>query len=139
MKIIFAIIPLLLSITPVNAENQGSILAADTGRYVAGQISTSRKDQYLLDTETGKIWQFVETKEGLIQLQPIGYIAFTGDIFDHPPSDEEANEARNERLRLIPKKEKEMLKEQLGIDIDMITGKSHSSTTNTTAPALKDR
>ena len=31
-------------------------LSAPGGRYVFGQISESRRDQYLLDTQTGRLW-----------------------------------------------------------------------------------
>lgn len=32
------------------------MLSAPGGRYVFGQISTFRRDQYLLDTQTGRVW-----------------------------------------------------------------------------------
>lgn len=35
---------------------QGAALSATGGRYVFGQISESRRDQYLLDTQTGRLW-----------------------------------------------------------------------------------
>ena len=35
----------------------GTVLAAPGGRYVLGQISSARLDQYVLDTQTGKVWQ----------------------------------------------------------------------------------
>jgi hypothetical protein len=35
---------------------QGTALSATGGRYVFGQISESRRDQYLLDTQTGRLW-----------------------------------------------------------------------------------
>lgn len=33
------------------------------GRYVIYQHPTFRGDKYLLDTKTGKTWEFVQTKE----------------------------------------------------------------------------
>lgn len=53
------------------AVNTGPLLAADSeqalprvlgspnGRYVFGQISDFRADQFLLDTQTGRLWQIV--------------------------------------------------------------------------------
>jgi hypothetical protein len=34
-------------------------LAAANGRFVLGQISEYRSDQYLLDTQTGRVWRIV--------------------------------------------------------------------------------
>lgn len=34
------------------------------GRYVIYQHPTFRGDKYLLDTKTGKTWEFVTTKDG---------------------------------------------------------------------------
>lgn len=35
-------------------------LSTEGGRYVFGQISDYRRDQYMLDTKTGRLWQSVE-------------------------------------------------------------------------------
>jgi len=35
----------------------GVVLAAPGGRYVFGQISDWRRDQYLLDTQSGRLWK----------------------------------------------------------------------------------
>ncbi|SHN18851.1 hypothetical protein SAMN02787076_03927 [Rhizobacter sp. OV335] len=35
------------------------MLAAEGGRFVFGQISDYRADQFLLDTKTGRLWQIV--------------------------------------------------------------------------------
>lgn len=35
------------------------VLAAHGGRYVFGQVSPYAKHQYLLDTQTGRMWQLV--------------------------------------------------------------------------------
>lgn len=40
------------------------VLSAENGRFVFGQISDFRRDQYLVDTKTGKVWQKVVTKVG---------------------------------------------------------------------------
>jgi hypothetical protein len=39
------------------ADTPGTALSAPGGRFVFGQISSGRVDQYLLDTQTGKVWQ----------------------------------------------------------------------------------
>ncbi len=45
---------------------QNKVLSSpDTNqRYVFGQISDFRRDQYLLDTKTGRLWQKVCAKSG---------------------------------------------------------------------------
>jgi hypothetical protein len=46
--------------TPSPAQPpRGQPLSAPGGRYVFGQISDFRSDQYLLDTQTGRVWQIV--------------------------------------------------------------------------------
>lgn len=40
-------------------EAPGTVLSAPGGRYVFGQISSARRDQFMLDTQTGQIWQMV--------------------------------------------------------------------------------
>jgi len=39
------------------AGTPGTVLSAPGGRYVFGQVSSGRIDQYMLDTQTGRIWQ----------------------------------------------------------------------------------
>ena len=41
------------------AEASGTALSAPGGRYVFGQISSARRDQFMLDTQTGQLWQVV--------------------------------------------------------------------------------
>lgn len=46
-------------------------LSAPNGRFVLGQISDSRSDQYLLDTQTGRVWQAVQMTNEKGPNQPI--------------------------------------------------------------------
>lgn len=39
---------------------QQKTLSSDSGRFVFGQISDFRSDQYMVDTKTGKIWNIQE-------------------------------------------------------------------------------
>ncbi len=41
-------------------------LSAPNGRFVLGQISDFRSDQYLLDTQTGRVWQATELNDGKV-------------------------------------------------------------------------
>jgi hypothetical protein len=40
-------------------RESGTVLSSQGGRYVFGQISPARRDQYMLDTQTGRLWQIV--------------------------------------------------------------------------------
>lgn len=39
----------------------GSVLSSANGRYVFGQVSVARRDQFMLDTQTGRLWQIVQS------------------------------------------------------------------------------
>jgi hypothetical protein len=51
----------------------GSVLCSSTGRFVFGQVSESSKDQFMLDTMTGRLWRIAETGEIGLHLRPIPY------------------------------------------------------------------
>lgn len=40
----------------VTPPQQKSLSGSDSARYVFGQISEFRRDQYMLDTRTGRLW-----------------------------------------------------------------------------------
>jgi len=55
-------------------------LSAENGRFVFGQISEFRRDQYMLDTKTGRLWVKSvanigegEKKQEVFLLEPILY------------------------------------------------------------------
>lgn len=63
-----------------------AVLSAPGGRYVFGQISNLRRDQYLLDTQTGRMWRTVcggEQKDGVcldnLVMQPVAFVDLTGN------------------------------------------------------------
>jgi hypothetical protein len=46
------------AMVPAMAQAEpGSVLSASGGRFVFGQVSAFRRDQFLLDTKTGMLWQ----------------------------------------------------------------------------------
>jgi hypothetical protein len=51
----------------------GSVLCSSTGRFVFGQVSESSKDQFMLDTVTGRLWRIAETGEIGLHLSPVPY------------------------------------------------------------------
>ena len=54
------------------------------GRFVLGQLSPMRQDQFLLDTLTGRVWQLQENQKGERVMVEIRAICLDGTIF--PPS-----------------------------------------------------
>lgn len=67
----------------------------NNGRFVFSQISDMRADQYLLDTQTGRVWVIVVGKEGERKLQPISIIQQNGLEAYIPEPEEEAEAYRN--------------------------------------------
>jgi len=53
-------------------KNYG-MLSSPNGRFVFGQISDSSKDQYMLDTQTGRLWRMTENSQVGKFLLPIPY------------------------------------------------------------------
>ena len=51
----------------------------NNGRYVMYQHPTFRADQYVLDTQTGKIWQLVKTSEGSNVWEEMFYDCYNND------------------------------------------------------------
>ncbi len=94
--LISSIIILILSVGIVLAQPFGlqkrfgnknySILSRPNGRFVFGQISDSSKDQYMLDTLTGRLWRLSENSEVGKFLLPIPYQKKDGtySIFPYP-------------------------------------------------------
>ena len=52
---------------------QPNVLSSHGGRFVFGQISDSTKDQFMLDTLTGRLWRISESGEVGLFLSPVPY------------------------------------------------------------------
>lgn len=66
MKILAVLALAVLTTVPAVAQQQkdppGKVLSSANGRYVFGQVSEFRRDQYMLDTQTGRLWKIVNAK-----------------------------------------------------------------------------
>jgi hypothetical protein len=73
-------------ITPQPAQKMSSekVLGTASGRYVFGQISDSSKDQFMLDTETGRLWRIGESSDVGTHLRAIPYKDEQGKVFFYP-------------------------------------------------------
>lgn len=63
------------------------VLASPNGRYVLGQISIVREDQFLLDTKTGRVWKVtIDSGTGFTILEPVLYFyLFSGGEMGFTP------------------------------------------------------
>ena len=89
----------LFILSPLSAQTRDveptrPMLGVEGGRYVLGQIGTGRKDQYLLDTKTGRVWHFVETKDGALILEWVPIVQSNGVAANCPEPEEDAEAAR---------------------------------------------
>jgi hypothetical protein len=66
------------------AQPQHKLLSSPSGRFVFGQISDSGKDQFMLDTFTGRLWRIAETGRIGIFLKSVPYLTSKGEYNDLP-------------------------------------------------------
>jgi hypothetical protein len=52
---------------------QPNVLCSPGGRFVFGQVSDSSKDQFMLDTWTGRLWRISESGGVGVFLNPVPY------------------------------------------------------------------
>lgn len=58
-------------------DNDGKVLSAEGGRYVFGQVNGQSRDMFMLDTQTGQLWQLASSSNGPLILEPVPYIIYT--------------------------------------------------------------
>ncbi len=87
--LIFLCVPALaqpIGIMPSKAQNinEYSPLSCPGGRFVFGQVSDSSKDQYMLDTWTGRLWRLSESGDVGKYLCPVPYKLKKGEYGPMP-------------------------------------------------------
>jgi hypothetical protein len=65
--------PLGFSSSQTPQQPRQEVLASATGRFVFGQISDSSKDQFMLDTVTGRLWRIAESGKVGVYLKSVPY------------------------------------------------------------------
>jgi hypothetical protein len=73
----------IMSGQPVK-EPHKEVLSSPCGRYVFGQISDSSKDQFMLDTSTGRLWRISESGRIGIFLKAVPYCDDKGECSPLP-------------------------------------------------------
>ena len=76
--------PLGLMSQQPQREPQHKLLSSQSGRFVFGQISDSSKDQFMLDTFTGRLWRIGETGKIGIFLESVPYRTPEGECSSLP-------------------------------------------------------
>jgi hypothetical protein len=71
---------------------QPNVLCSPGCRFVFGQVSDSSKDQFMLDTFTGRLWRVAETGEVGLFLSPVPYRIKEGTYSPLPEKSPEARE-----------------------------------------------
>ena len=69
--------------------DKGKVLSSAGGRFVFGQISDSGKDQFMLDTLTGRLWRVGESSDVGMHLKPIPYRKEDGKYSPSPDGTQE--------------------------------------------------
>lgn len=87
---------------PPQRISSEKVLGSGVGRFVFGQISDSSKDQYMLDTLTGRLWRIGETSAG-VHLREIPYRDEKGKLSIYPGGDPEIKPGEG-KGREAPKK-----------------------------------
>jgi hypothetical protein len=75
-------------------ESQKQVLSSSGGRFVFGQVSDSAKDQFMLDTYTGRLWKISERGDIGTFLKSIPYSNSDGKL-SHVP--EKLPDSANEK------------------------------------------
>jgi hypothetical protein len=81
----FVALACLAALSASALAEPGTSVNSGGGRYAIGQISASRHDQYMVDTQTGRLWTFVCIRPGAtsdlcsqVALQPVVFIDLEG-------------------------------------------------------------
>lgn len=104
LPIRFALVASLLAcgVSAVHAQSSNKPAVLGGGRFVFGQINEYNADQYMLDTQTGRLWRLVDTADGQGSvLEPVPYTLPDGRT-QALPLDPEAEAAAAAQARLVP-------------------------------------
>ncbi len=76
--------PLGFGTPPQGQEAISGVLASSNARFVFGQVADSSKDQFMLDTFTGRLWRIAESGKLGTHLKPVLYCAEDGQCSPLP-------------------------------------------------------
>lgn len=76
-------------------EAVSAVLASSNARFVFGQVSDSSKDQFMLDTFTGRLWRIAESGKLGTHLKAVLYCVEDGQC-SALPGDEPVSKPENQ-------------------------------------------
>jgi hypothetical protein len=89
-NVLIAVLIMAAIVSSQESKSTGRILGSSTGRYVLGQISDNAKEQFLFDTQTGRLWRLTMTDDSMMVLKEIPYVDINDVFAPSPNSIEEA-------------------------------------------------
>lgn len=84
--------PIGMKQSPSAQKQKPNVLGTGGGRYLFGQISDSSKDQFMLDSLTGRLWRICESGEVGPYLNPVPYRDRDGKYSNQPGESSETGE-----------------------------------------------
>ena len=78
-------------------ESEQQVLGSNNGRFVFGQVSSSSKDKFMLDTLTGRLWRIAESGGVGLYLTPVTYRIGKGEYAPIPGAIPEAEAKGTEK------------------------------------------
>jgi hypothetical protein len=88
--------PLGFGTAPQVDEKNSSVLVTSNARFIFGQVSDSSKDQFMLDTVTGRLWRIAESGKLGTHLKPVLYCDEEGQC-SPVPSDGPKSDSQSKR------------------------------------------
>jgi hypothetical protein len=85
-------------------QSQKAVLSSAHGRFVFGQIPDSSKDQFMLDTATGRLWRLTKRTDIGVCLSTVPYRSAEGECSALPqnaPGSQGKQAERQRRLLVI--------------------------------------
>jgi hypothetical protein len=89
-KLLVVLLLLIASASSQEAKSTGRILSSTAGRYVLGQISENAKDQFLFDTQTGRLWRLTVTDDSMKVLKEVPFVDINESFTPSPSAIEDA-------------------------------------------------
>jgi len=77
-----------ISLAQDSEESPNGVLSSAGNRFVFGQISTFGRDKFMLDTETGRLWQLAVDANKNRLLQNVPYRMVNGKNCLNAPSED---------------------------------------------------
>jgi len=89
--------PLGIGASQAVEQPRYGVLSSQNGRFVFGQISSSSKDQFMMDTATGRLWRVGESGKVGTFLKAIPYLDAEGECTYLPDKASNSGEKKSQK------------------------------------------